>query len=597
MSNKRRRNRASAETVSERLGNYRGTVIFLLGLSLLISILALTGAFYMLQIYDRALTSGSVPTLVALSVLAISLYLFQGVFDTLRKQILVRVGARFDARLAPLAHRVSMEMPRYGYSTAEALERGRDIDTIRGFISGPGTVALLDAPWMPVFLAFVYFLHPLLGLLTLAGAFVLILITLFTELLSRKAAADMQKAAIARSAVADSNTRNADVLKAMGFGERALARYAEANSQHLRLHTRASDISGTFGSFSRVLRMMLQSGLLGLGAYLTIRGQLSPGAIIACSVASSRALAPIDAAIGNWKGFTAARRSLNRLKDTLASLDLDDDYVELPAPTQNVKLEGVTVVAPVSGAVLVSDVSFALEAGDAVGLIGPSGGGKTSLAKAIVGIWPLLRGHVRLDDADLSQWREDALGMRIGYLPQDVALMDGTVAENISRFDPKATNDDIIAAAKVAGVHDMIVRLTDGYQTPLGPQGMSLSAGQRQRIGLARALYRDPFLVVLDEPNSNLDSEGDKALTEALQTVRSRGGVVIVIAHRPSALAAVDLVGVIQNGRLAAFGRKEEILQGDAKVTPFSAAEGKTSERPAPTDRKPKPRKRSGTNG
>ncbi|MGV8950448.1 MAG: type I secretion system permease/ATPase [Cypionkella sp.] len=562
MANAKRRTQATAEVVRERFGNFRGILPLLFGQSLIINLLALTGSFYMLQIYDRALTSGSISTLVALSALAIGLYLFQGIFDILRSQILVRLGARLDARLAPLAHRVALEMPRYGYSTAEALERGRDVDTLRSFISSSGPIALLDLPWMPLFLIFVYALHPVLGLVTLGGAMIMISLTITTEVLSRRANRDMQKVTTARNMVADSNARNADVLQAMGFGAQALRRFEEANARHLELHTRASDISGTFGGLSKVLRMMLQSALLGLGAFLVIKGEMSAGSIIACSVASSRALAPIDMALANWKGFIGARRAYARLKDTLATLDDEDKRIELPRPRHGLKVENVTVVAPGSGAVLISDVSFSLKAGDGLGLIGSSGGGKTSLVKALVNIWPLLRGAVRLDDADLSQWRTDALGPHIGYLPQEVSLIEGTIAENISRFDPEAKSDGIIGAAQAAGVHEMIVRLPNGYATEIGPNGGGLSAGQRQRIGLARALYGDPFLVVLDEPNSNLDAQGEAALGEALLGVRERGGIVVVVAHRPSALTAVDLIGMIQNGKLAAFGPKSEILKG-----------------------------------
>ncbi|KFE34465.1 type I secretion system permease/ATPase [Thioclava atlantica] len=574
MSTKRRRFQASEEIVSQRLGRYRGLVTFLLALSFLISLLALTGSFYMLQIYDRALTSGSVPTLLALSVLAIALYLFQGLFDVLRNQILVRIGARIDTRLAPLAHRVTIEMPRFGYSSAEALERGRDVDTIRSFVSGPGAVALLDIPWMPLFLGFVYMLHPLLGLLTLGGACVLITMTVITEILSRRAGRELQRASVARSSIADTNTRNADVLQAMGFGQRAVARFDAANAEHLQLHARTSDITGTLSGLSKVMRMMLQSALLGLGAYLTMVGELSAGAIIACSVAASRALAPIELAIGNWKGFAAARRSLTRLKDTLATIAEDDEIVELPAPRVSLSVEGVTIVAPGSGAVLMSDVNFALRAGDALGLIGPSGSGKTTLAKGLVGVWPLLRGHVRLDGAALDQWRADQLGRHVGYLPQEVSLMEGSIAENICRFEEGVAPEKIVAAAKAAGAHQTIIHLPDGYQTQLGPHGTALSAGQRQRVGLARALFGDPFLVVLDEPNSNLDANGEAALTEALNSVRARGGIVIVIAHRPRALEAVNLVGFIQGGKLVAFGPKDEIVNRAVSLKPLPKRPG-----------------------
>jgi ATP-binding cassette subfamily C protein len=574
MSKQRNRTNARRPDAPDRIGSFRGVGLFLFALSGVINVLALTGAFYMLQIYDRALPSGSVPTLIALSALAIGLYLFQGVFDVLRSQILLRVGARLDQRLAPLTHQVVIEMTRFGYSTSEALERGRDVDTVRGFLASQAPMALFDLPWMPLFLCFVYLLHPWLGLLTLAGALVLCGLTIATEIMTRRFSNDMHQAAVTRNTLADSHARNADILKAMGFGGRAVARFEKANARHLQIQTKTSDVSGTFGGLAKVLRMMLQSALLGLGAFLTIKGELSAGAIIACSVASSRALAPVDLAIGNWKVVVAARRSFRRLKQTLAAIDDDSKVLDLPKPCNSLKVENITVVAPGNGAVLLSEVSFELKAGQALGLIGPSGGGKTSLAKGIVGVWPLLRGSVRMDDADLDQWRADSLGRNIGYLPQDVSLLDGTIAENVSRFDPEPDARKIVAAAKAAGIHEMIVRLTDGYQTELGPSGMALSAGQRQRIGLARALYGDPFLVVLDEPNSNLDGEGEVALGEALTGIKQRGGIVVVIAHRPRALSEVDFVGVVQAGKLIALGPKDEIVKAPVRSVPFPAAAG-----------------------
>ncbi len=543
------------------LEKVRGIFAYLFGLSGVINVLALTGAFYMLQIYDRALTSGSVSTLVALSVLAIGLYLFQGVFDILRSQILIRLGARLDYQLAPLAHSVAIEMPRYGYSTSEAMERGRDVDTLRGFLAGPGPIALFDLPWMPVYLAFVWLLHPMLGLLTIAGAIVLALITLLAELMTRRSAQSMIKASVTRNSVVDSNARNADILHAMGITGRAVERFNVANQQHLKSHTRTSDISATLSGVSKVLRMMLQSAILGVGAYLAIKGDLSAGAIIASSIVTARALAPVDQVIGNWKGVVSARRSHRRLAETLAVIKDKSRQVELPAPSQSLVVDNITTVAPTTGAVLLSDASFELKAGQAVGLIGPSGGGKTTLARSILGIWPLLRGTIRIDGADLSQWNENFFAAHVGYLPQDVALMEGTIADNISRFAEVPNARLIISAAKVAGIHEMVVHLRDGYQTELGPHGTSMSAGQRQRIGLARALYGEPFLVVLDEPNSNLDAEGEEALTKAIMAVRQRGGIVVIVAHRPSALQAVDMVGLVQSGRLVAFGPKDEILQ------------------------------------
>lgn len=542
----------------------RGLVIFLFVISGIINVLALTGSFYMLQIYDRALSSGSIPTLAAISILAIGLYFFQGLFDIIRSQVLVRIGARVDRQLAPLAHEVAIDMPRFGYSTAEALERGRDVDTVRGFLGSQGPAAMFDLPWVPLFLIFVYLLHPMLGALTIAGAFVLTCIAITTELMTRAHAGAAHQATIQRNAIADSNTRNSEILKAMGFAAQAVKRFHRANDEHLTLQTRTSDISGTFGAVSRVLRMMLQSAVLGLAAYLTIMGELSSGAIIAASIASARAMAPIDAAIANWKQFVSARMAWGRVRETVTKLMSIEPPMELPAPKRSLKVEGITVAAPGAGRVLLTDVTFQLEAGQALGIVGPSGGGKSTLARALTGIWPVLRGAVRLDDAELAQFSDAALGKSIGYMPQDVSLLDATIAENIARLDDDAKPDDIVAAATDAAVHEMIVRMPEGYHAPIGAQGVSLSGGERQRIGLARAMYGKPFIVVLDEPNSNLDAEGEGALTAAIQSVKKRGGIVIVIAHRPSALAAVDFVAVVQNGRMTAFGTKEEILNPKA---------------------------------
>ncbi len=547
--------------MSTLLAGFRGMLVFVFGLSGVVNVLALTGAFYMLQIYDRALTSGSVPTLIALSVLAIGLYLFQGVLDVIRSQILVRLGAKLDHQLSPVAYKVTIDMPRYGFSSAEAIERSRDVDTLRGFMGSQGPLALFDLPWMPLYISFIYLLHPWLGTLTLLGAMIMAVLTVATELSTKKRGAKAQQASISRAALADSHTRNADVLKAMGFADRAVRRFEEINTKHLALQTSTTDIGGTLSGVAKVLRMILQSAILGLGAYLTIQGQLSPGAIIAASIIAARALAPVDMAIAQWKNIVSARRSYSRLKETLSALPQEDIHVKLPRPEQSIKLENVAVAAPSTGTVILSDISFELSAGQALGLIGPSGGGKSTLAKAISNVWPLARGNVRLDGADLNQWRDDDRGAYFGYLPQNVGLLDGTIAENICRFEPEPEAAHIIEAAKAAGVHELIVRLTEGYQTLIGPDGTSLSAGQSQRIALARALYRDPFLVVLDEPNSNLDAEGEVALTSAIEGVRQRGGIAVVIAHRPSALKAIDMIGIIQNGRLVQFGPKSEIIQ------------------------------------
>lgn len=543
----------------------RTVLIFLFVVSGVINVLALTGSFYMLQIYDRALASQSLPTLIALSLLAVTLYGFQGVLDISRSQILVRVGARVDEELAPVAHKVTIDMPRLGFSTAEASERGRDVDVMRQFVSGQGLIALMDLPWMPLYLIFVYLLHPLLGLLCFGGAVVLGGLTLATEFLTRKHAASAQKAQLQRMQLSDMNARNADVIRAMGFVGHAVARFEKANREHLDMQRRTSDVTGTLSGVSKVLRMILQSAVLGLGAYLVIKAEMSAGSIIAASVASARALAPVDMIIAQWKVIAAARRSFTRLTDTLSVMDETPNRVTLPAPARSLSVERLTVAAPNSGAVVLSDVSFEVNAGHTVGIIGPSGGGKSTLARALTGVWPQLRGNIRLDGADIAQWSGDDLGRYIGYVPQDVALLDATVGENISRLNPDADGAAILAAAQAAGVHDLIVRLPEGYETRLGSNGTALSAGQRQRIALARALYGNPFLVILDEPNSNLDAEGEAALARAVTGVRARGGIAIVIAHRPSVLSAVDFVGVVQGGRLVAFGPRDEVLAAQTR--------------------------------
>ena len=556
-----KRKKSGDESPAAAFSGLKSTTVFIFILSGVVNILALTGAVYMLQIYDRALTSQSVPTLLALSVLAIGLYLCQGLLDVIRSQIFVRLGAQFDRKLAPLAHKVTIDMPRYGFSPAEAKERGRDVDVVRNFLSGQGPQAIFDLPWMPLYVAFIYILHPFLGVLVIAGATVLAGLALMSEIMTRRRSQDTNRSELNRTNLADSHAAHSEVLRAMGLTKRAVGRFTQANEEHLNLQTKTNDAVGTLSGISKVLRMMLQSAVLGLGAYLTIQGNLTAGAIIAASVASARALAPIDLAISKWKGFVAARRSYTRLGETLTAIDENNDFVELPAPEESLAIEKLTVAAPSTGAVLLSDVSLALSKGQALALIGPSGGGKTSLVRAVTGVWPLVRGHVRLDGADIIQWDPDNLGRHIGYLPQDVSLLDGTIAENISRFVPEVESDKILAAARAAGVHEMIVRLPNGYQTEIGRNGMTLSAGQRQRVALARALYDNPFLVVLDEPNSNLDATGEEALQKAIEGIRARGGIVIIVAHRPSAIVSCDMVGIIKQGKLTAFGPKEEILE------------------------------------
>lgn len=540
---------------------YRGVLIALVAMSFVVNILALTGSIYMMQVYDRVLSSHSMTTLVALSVLAASLYVFQMLLEVIRARVMRRVGDRMDARLMPLAQQTAMRLPLGGVSGVNALQPVRDVDTIRGYLSGQGPIAFFDLPWIPIYLIFAAALHPILGLMTLGGVVILIALTLISERVMRDRSAKVLQMSLRRQAMADENARNAEAAQVMGFADRARDRFLRQSDEMLQVSAKASDAGNALASLSRVFRMMLQSAMLGMGAYLTIKGEVTGGAIIAGSIVSSRALAPVELAISNWRGFSEARRARSRLAELFDRVLRDTDLTELPAPKATLRLENLTVLAPGSRSRVLEGVSFELLAGQGLGIIGPSGAGKSTLARAIIGAWPAAGGSVRIDGATLDQWGREALGRHIGYVPQDVQLFDGTVAENICRFESEPDADAIIKAATAANVHQLILRLPQGYDTRIGSDGSVLSAGQRQRVALARALYRDPFLVVLDEPNSNLDAEGEAALIEAIQAVRARGGVVIMIAHRSNALAAVDQVAIVNGGRLTAFGPRDEVLR------------------------------------
>jgi ATP-binding cassette, subfamily C, bacterial PrsD len=530
-------------------------------ISCVVNVLALTGSFYMLQIYDRVLSSRSIPTLVALSVLAIGLYLFQGGLEVVRSQVLVRIASRLDRRLTTMTHDAVIRLRSFVGSQGNPMQPLRDVDAIRNFLSGQAPVAILDMPWIPLYLAFVFLLHPILGWATLAGALFLISLTFLTERLMRAPTEASSVASRQRWTLAEASEQNAEVLNAMGFAHRFMRRFQTASQDYLTANERLSDIVGSLTVVSRVFRLMLQSALLGLGAYLTIAGEMTAGAIIACSIAASRALAPIEVAIANWRGFVAARQSSQRLEAVFASLPQRSKPLLLQPPSNGLSIEGLAVAVPGTQTITLSNITFAVKAGAVVAVIGPSAAGKSTLARAITGVWPLARGAVRLDGAAYSSWSPEELGKHVGYLPQDVQLFDGTITENISRFEENPDSLKVITASQMACVHEMVLRLPNGYETRIGSGGSVLSAGQRQRIALARALYGNPFLVVLDEPNSNLDSDGEAALIKAIEGVKARGGIVIVIAHRPSVLGAADTVAVIGGGQLTAIGPKDEILR------------------------------------
>jgi ATP-binding cassette subfamily C protein len=442
----------------------------------------------------------------------------------------------------------------------EGLQPLRDLDNVRSFLGGMGPGAFFDLPWLPFYLAICFAFHVLIGATALVGAIILVSLTIVTEFMSRAPAREAMGLAARRNDLAATSRRNAEVMVAMGMTGRLTKRWSETNENYLAGNQRASDVSGGLGAVAKVMRMTLQSAVLAVGAYLVIHQEATAGIIIAGSILSARALAPVDLAIAHWRGFVAARQSWHRLNRLLESMPPQALQTRLHSPSNRLTVESVSIVPPGDQKIIVQDVTFALEAGSGLGVIGPSGSGKSSLVRALVGVWQPFRGKVRLDGAALDQWSSDVLGRHIGYLPQDVELFAGTVAQNICRFDPQATADGIIAAAKEAGVHEMIIKMRDGYDTQIGEQGTALSAGQAQRVALARAVYGNPFLLVLDEPNSNLDTEGDDALTRAIRAARERGAIVVVVAHRPIGIEAVDQLLVLKDGRMQAFGPKETVL-------------------------------------
>lgn len=553
-----------------------GPLAAMAGVSMVINVLYLTGSFFMLEVYDRVVPSRSVPTLIGLCILALTLYVFQGALEMVRARVMGRLGLVIDQRLSRAVYHLAIEAPLRPGSAQEGAGPLRDLDQIRAFLASGGPSALFDLPWLPVYVALCFLFHPLIGAAAVGAAVVLVSLTVATEIATRHATRRSAAYGLQRVGLIEAGRRNAEAVAAMGMQGALFGHFAEVNAAYLSTQQRLSDLAGAFGTLSKIFRMALQSGVLALGAWLLIQGEATSGIMIASSILVSRALAPAELAIANWKGFVAARQGWTRLGAILAQRPDETGRHTLPAPRETVTVESVSVAPPGHLNPTVRDVSLGLRAGQALGVIGPSASGKSSLGRVLVKVWPPLRGKVRLDGAALDQWSNANLGPHIGYLPQQVALFAGTIAQNIARFEPTASSDAVTEAARAAGAHDLILRLPDGYDTRIGPEGSGLSAGQAQRVGLARALYGNPFLVVLDEPNANLDADGEAALTQAITGVRARNGICVVIAHRPSALAAVDLVLVMSEGRAIAFGPRDEMLRQVmrpvAAVSPSPAA-------------------------
>lgn len=550
--------------------------------SFFINILVLTSPLYMLQIYDRVLGSGRVETLVFLTLLATLALFIMGLLDAIRGRLVGRIGRWFERKLSPELIGASLRGSLFGLPVgAQSL---RDLGQIRAFLAGPGVTAIFDSPWVPIFITVIWVMHPVLGMLALGSAIVLFLIAIANEYACREPLKNAAKLSIATHQQADLAIRNADVFQAMGMLPGFLVNWHRQNDTALELQLKATDRSAALIGFSKFTRMFVQTLILGVGAYLVLKMQLTPGGMIAASILLGRALAPVEQAIGAWRTLVSARDSYQRLKSLLERLPPPPESMPLPAPKGRLALENVFYVPRGRDVPVLNGVSFVIEAGEAVGIVGPSAAGKSSLCKIMVGSWAPTRGHARLDGADLFMWRAEELGPHVGYLPQDVELFGGTVKDNIARLLPDGDPQLVVEAAMTAGVHEMILRFPAGYETEIGEGGSYLSGGQRQRIGLARALYGKPRLIVLDEPNASLDSEGEESLIGAIRAAKGWGATVILVAHQPRILGPVDKILLLRNGRVEMFGPRDEIFAKlrPTRVGPATDGRPRIADRPAP---------------
>jgi ATP-binding cassette subfamily C protein len=537
----------------------RPSIITAVVFSLFINVLMFISPLYMLQIYDRVLSTRSESTLITITVVAGLLLLVYAVLETLRSQVLVRSGLLFDERLAKpvfnAIHRGMLRRP--GGNLVQGL---RDVDALREFLTGSGVIAFCDAPWFPVFVFASFLLHPIFGWIAIIGSAVIWTLTLVNELLTKKHLTEASTASIEAGQRATSTFRNVEVLQAMGMLNALRSKWLGMHETHLGWQAHASDRAGMLMAGTKFFRMFLQIIILGTGGYLAINQEISPGAIVAASILIGRALQPMEVAVGSWKGFVGARGAYRRLQALFEMAGFDPERMALPRPKGYLAVENVIAGAPGQREAILRSVAFSLEPGEVLCVVGPSAAGKSTLARVVVGIWPPGQGAVRLDGADLSHWDSQELGQHIGYLPQDVELFVGTVAQNIGRFRDDIDSDQVIGAAEQAGCHDLIQHFAEGYNTQIGEGGKALSGGQRQRVALARALYGDPALVVLDEPNSNLDAAGEEALQGAIHGLKARGKTVILITHKINILAGADKILVMNSGVIQAYGTRDEML-------------------------------------
>ncbi len=538
----------------------RGAFYSAAGFSLLINLLMLLPAVYMLQLYDRVIPSGSESTLVMLTLIVMFLFVTLGALEWVRSIILVRVSTKIETLLNDRLYGIAFKQSLYSGGQRASSQPLDDLTALRQFLTGPGLFAFFDAPWIPLYIAVMFMFHAWIGWMAIITAVILIILAVLNEKATSGLLAAANGLSMKNSAQINKNLVNAEVIESMGMLANLRARWHESANQVLAMQSEASSRAGLLTSTSKTIRVSSQSLILGLGAYLAIQHEISPGSMIAGSILLGRALAPIDQMIGTWKGFVSARLQYKRIDELLLNVPADEEKMSLPDPKGHLSVEAVFVTPPGAKVPAVKGANFIVPVGVVVGVIGPSGAGKSTLARALLGIWPAASGKVRLDGADVFAWDRMELGPHIGYLPQDVELFEGSISENVARFsdvDPEA----VVRACKKADVHDMVLRLPEGYDTVIGPGGGTLSGGQRQRIGLARAMYGSPCVIVLDEPNSNLDDQGESALAAALVTLKAEQVTVIVITHRRNILNVVDNLLVMKEGQVVAYGEKGQVLQ------------------------------------
>lgn len=542
------------------LSSYRSIIISILLFSAVINILMFVSPLYMLQVYDRVLHSRSEMTLLMLTLIAIGMLLTYGVLEWLRSRVLVRAGLRFDDMIANgvFSRVITMTMRNPQARSEFALS---DIDKLREFLTGSGLIAMCDLPWMPVFLAVCFYFHPLIGWIAVGGAAIIFALAIANEFMTKKLLSQASNHSQSAQHFSNTTLQNVEVIRALGMENDLRARWNVFHRDTLETQALASDRAGALLSASKFVRMSLQILILGAGGYLAIQNLISPGAIIAASIMMGRALQPVDQVVGQWKQFVGARQAYARLQKMFIDVPEDTDRLALPKPKGKVTVEQLMVMAPGTRTPLIQGVTFTLEPGEVLTILGPSGAGKSTLIRALVGAWPAVSGTVRLDGSELQHWSQNELGSHLGYLPQNVELFAGTIAENISRFREGASSEDIIAAAQLARVHAMIQSLPNGYETQIGVGGRQLSGGQRQRVGLARAVFGMPSVVILDEPNANLDSEGEEALGHAVSDLKKNGTTVIFVTHKIALVAQSDKTLVVNGGKMQAFGSTKELLQ------------------------------------